>query len=54
MARLFDEDINSDGFALKDTVFCQIVPGVYAPGLAKHAKQVPRNDSLANQVNEEA
>jgi hypothetical protein len=30
-----------------------IVPGAYALELAKHAKQVPLNDSLANQVKEE-
>jgi hypothetical protein len=28
--------------------------GVYAPGLAKHAKHVPLNDSRANRVKEEA
>jgi hypothetical protein len=38
-------------FKMKVT-FC--VEAVYAPGLAKHAKQVPLNDSLANQIKEEA
>lgn len=33
---------------------CHIVPGVYAPGLAKHAKHVPLNDSLANRIEAEA
>ena len=47
MARLFDEDINSDGFALKDTVFCQIVPGVYTPVLAKRSQNFRLADGLA-------
>ncbi len=39
-ARSFDEDINSDGLLYsEDTVFCQIVPGVYTPVLAKHSKR---------------
>ena len=37
MARLFDEDINSDGFALKGTVFCHIVAGAYELVLGKSA-----------------
>jgi len=35
-----------------EVTFC--VKAVYAPELAKHAKQVPLNDSLATQVRVEA